>query len=477
MQHLTSNDSDSKVVYFLFLLMGAFFIFNGIVSEGFGGGADSITHYQMARFSWVHPHLFMNQWGKPIFTAVASPFAQLGFKAVVFMNLAFLLWGAWLSWLIAKRVLTKNAWLVPFFVLMSPVVLENSVSGLTEMICALFLILYLYLYLENKLVLGSILVSFMPFARSEGFVVLAVLILFYLFTSRWKWIPYLLVGSIVFNTIGYFYEGKLLWIFDSNPYVSSSDSSVYGKGSFFHFFIFGVPTLGISFLLTLVGTVLMFKWVPGAIWKREGNPEKNFWIWVVLGPAWGYFLAHTVLWWLGMWNSLGLLRVLFVILVPMVLVAVYAFNVVSDKLTSERGRSIFLYTFLAITSIGPFLFYEFPIPAGIEEQVNKKAAAYVQENVDVENSKFFSAHPYFNFSLGIDPWDRTRYQPLWDYKQARSGDYLVWDGHFGPNEHRLPLDTLLSDSTTYEMVQNWRPAKKFITLNGYPYEIVLFRKR
>ena len=472
----TTQHPDQKLVYALFALMAVFFIFNGIVSDGFGGGADSITHFQIARFSWTHHHLFMHQWGKPIFNIIASPFAQLGFKGVVYFNIGLILWGAWLAWLIAKRMLDKNAWLVPFFVLLSPVVLENSVSGLTEMICSLFLIGYIYLHLTDKIAWGALLLSFMPYARSEGFVIIAVIALYYLFSKKWKYLPLLLVGSIVFDIAGYLHTGKLLWIFDSNPYVNSTFSAVYGKGSFFHFFIWGVPTFGISFLLSILGTVVLAKKVPAAIWKRTNDVHADFWVWLVMGTGWGYFAAHTFLWWQGMWASLGLVRVMFVVLVPMVLIAVYGFNYLSDRIKNPKTANIILYTFMAITTIGPFLWLKFPIPPGTEELVNIKAAEYIKENIPVEKTKFYTAHPYMNFRLGLDPYNKEEYEPLYSYKTAQVGDYIVWDGHFGPNEHQVPLNTFLNDSTHYQFIQNWRPERTFITLNGFPYEIVMFRK-
>ena len=48
---------------------------------------DGIVHYQIARYSWEHPHLLLYLWGKPFFTLISSPFAQFGLKGMyVFPN-------------------------------------------------------------------------------------------------------------------------------------------------------------------------------------------------------------------------------------------------------------------------------------------------------------------------------------------------------------------------------------------------------
>jgi hypothetical protein len=51
----------------------------------------------------------------------------------------------------------------------------------------------------------------------------------------------------------------------------------------------------------------------------------------------------------------------------------------------------------------------------------------------------------------------------------------VWDGHFGPNEMKLPKEELEGDSTL-ELLQVIEPETLFYTLNSYPYEIRIYRK-
>ncbi|MFM7234372.1 MAG: hypothetical protein ACKOZM_07250, partial [Flavobacteriales bacterium] len=79
----------------VFLTAAVFYLINFSMSEGFNGGADSITHYQISKYSWLHDYLLMDQWGKPVFTILFSPIAQFGFKAVVLANIALIFLGAY----------------------------------------------------------------------------------------------------------------------------------------------------------------------------------------------------------------------------------------------------------------------------------------------------------------------------------------------------------------------------------------------
>jgi hypothetical protein len=465
----------------VFLIAAVFYAINFSVSEGFNGGADTITHYQMSKYSWQHDYLLMDQWGKPVFTILFSPIAQLGFNAVVVMNMMLIFLGAFWAMGIARDLGLKRPWLVALLTLWLPVVVGNSVSSLTEMICALFLIGYIRLALQQRFILAGIVVGFMPFARSEGFVIVALILLYYAFTARWKYMPWLLVGSVVFNTLGYFITGKTLWIFQSNPYVNTT-FDMYGHGTFYHFFQYALPLFGFTYLLWLLQTV---REVPKALqlWKsRSWTLNEQVWIWLIAGSAWGYFLAHTVLWWQGMWASLGLGRVMFVIAVPIALMAVKTIEWLLEKGSVMYQRSLLVFI-VAITLAAPFIIRTFSFqeimifPAlGEEEIQNKVAANYLEQNFDTENTKFFTAHPYLNLLLDVDPFDIKKIETLNKVENAKPGDVVVWDGHFGPNEMELPKEQLETDST-FELLQVIEPETLFYTLNNYLYEIRIYRKK
>ena len=111
-----------------------------VFANGVNGGADTFTHYKMSYYSWIHHELFLNQWGKPVFTVLFSPIAQFGLKAVIWTNLLLIFFEAYLVLKIANQLQLKRSWLAPLLFLTCPVIFDNAVSSLTEIICALFLI-------------------------------------------------------------------------------------------------------------------------------------------------------------------------------------------------------------------------------------------------------------------------------------------------------------------------------------------------
>ena len=75
-----------RAAYALALLLGIALLLLHSANEGLLEMGDGVQHYQIARFSWRHPELFLDLWGKPLFTLLASPFAQFGHTGVVVFN-------------------------------------------------------------------------------------------------------------------------------------------------------------------------------------------------------------------------------------------------------------------------------------------------------------------------------------------------------------------------------------------------------
>jgi hypothetical protein len=476
----------------VFGLAAVVYILLVLFANGVNGGADTFVHYQMSRYSWIHPELLLNQWGKPVFTVLFSPIAQFGLKAVIWTNLALIFFEAYLVLKIANQLQLKRSWLAPLLFLTCPVVFDNAVSALTEIICALFLILFIHWSLKRKFAVAAFILSFMPFARSEGFVVLGIAAMFFFFTRRWKYLPFLAFGSIVLNTIGFCYTGLPLWIFESNPYVHT-EITAYGSGSFFHFFIWSIPVFGIGFFFLLKYTWNSAIGIPNRVksdWNGLNNSEESkvfalkhqVLFWIVLGSFWGYFMAHTTLWWLGMWASLGLLRVMFVVAAPLVIIALIEMNKFLDaqpRLGKWNSVKVLVFV-LCGTAFGSNTLilgaFGAPVEYGIEESVLDNMHQWMlAENIKTEG-RVFAGHAYVTVLLNIDPNDYSKNHQLRDFMFAQSGDLIVWDGHYGPNEEQTPIEEIEADSTLV-FLKEFRPKKEYRPLNDLPFYVRLYRKK
>jgi hypothetical protein len=457
-----------------------FFVFY-LLADGVSGGGDTYTHYFMAKYAGKHQELFLNQWGKPVFTTIFFPIAQFGLSAVILVNLIFIFIQAAVLLQIAKKLGFSNLWLVPFLFFTTPVVFENSISALTEILFGLLVICFIYLSVSKQIVLPLFLISWLPFVRSEGFIFVLIIAVYYVINKKWKYLPILLSGTIVMNSIGWYVSGEPLWLFASNPYVNTAITA-YGKGSLLHFFLWGIPVFGLGFLILLFQTVHVIrseKFVLNAM-QSEFLNWKGIRIWFVYGFFWSFFAAHVFLWWQGMWASLGLTRVMFCIVGPFVLII---YEYIHPKLLLKGSAK--RWKWVAICAVlSPFLassmvleWFGFPTGFGTEERIINQAVSEMRITDELKpQEKVYFAHPYFAVALNRDPFDANEVLRIEYYNGSKSGEWIIWDGHFAPNEHNTALSSLMNDSLLIP-VGVFFPQKDYRPLNNIPFEIHVFRRK
>src|SRR5262245_44889026 len=107
-----------------------FLVLSWLSISSYGGG-DSWMHYLFAHYAFKHPGNFLDQWAKPIFTLLASPWAYVGFGGIKLFNILCALLTGYLSYRIAVRHFPKMAWLSIVFVFGAPVYFVCVFSGLT----------------------------------------------------------------------------------------------------------------------------------------------------------------------------------------------------------------------------------------------------------------------------------------------------------------------------------------------------------
>ena len=469
--------NEYKILIVLSALVAAGIWWLHLLSPGLEGGMDSYNHYLIARYSWQHPDLFLHYWGKPIYNLLSSPFAQLGIKGAVAFNIICLLSSAWLSWLLAKRLNLKQAWVAFVLCLFSPIFLANTISSLTEPLSAVLVIWTVYLLSSEKWLAGASLAGFLPYARSEGFVVLAVVGFFLLIVKRrYVALAFLLVGTLVFNFLGWAIEGDPFWAITSNPYIQfeRSGNDVCGSGSFFTYVLQGHYTFGLLCgILMAISTALLLR----DIWFKRLNGVKKPLFFLVLGTFALYFLVHSAIWSMGMMGSCGYIRVMVVIAPLGAVLAAHAFGFILDKIKPVYG--LILSGILAGNALyAPVKYYAYQYPMQIsQEQVEFTRLNHWIQDQDLNDRRWVYMYPYLSILAEIDPWDHQRHAELWmtSLPYLDKGDIVIWDSHFGANEGGIPLDHLL-DHPEYRLLHQIHPENPFRTLNNYDFSIYVFEK-
>ncbi len=409
------NSSAAAMAMLLVALVNAYLSVNVSVPSG---GQDSWNHYLYARWAWQHPTLLLDQWGKPFFTTLAMPFAQLGIGAVLFLNHLCVLATAWLSYLTARKMGFKNPWMVIFLFAWQPIVLSNVHSVLTEPSNALVLVWICYLFVGNRWKTATIMASFLPIVRSEGFVLLGAILLFLALRNRWKYMPLSVVGVLLYGVVGALISGKWNWLITENPYVRQEIAGGFdaGHGSFWHYAMHQKEIMGIIVAtLCLISLVLVALYVVKRLNRKTpaNNSQIALWLW---WPLLGFFfLAHSVLWWKGAMGSHGLLRVFMTVSPVMALLSMYSLDLIM------RVEIQFLNRLLKATvSVGMFLLafpgagLPYPWQSQSQNDViyngnndNKpvaQALRWIETSTEYKNGILVHQIPAINVFKDLDPW-------------------------------------------------------------------------
>lgn len=448
-------DSFSISVYlFTFFVAGNILIFtaNGTCDEG-----DSITHYQYARYAPLHLNLFFHHWAKPLFVLLACPFSQFGFTGIKFFNLLLSTVSMWFAFQIAVELKIKRAPLIALFLCMMPGWIVHSLSGLTEPMFAFTLSGSIFLYLRGKIARATLLISFLPFVRSEGLIMCCVFGALLLIEKRWKVLPLLLFGHVFYAIAGFCTHHSFLWIFTKIPYAKMS--SVYGTGNWEHFFIntpfiTGIPLYG----LFLAGIFfLAFK-----IFSKNFLLENKREFFLVYGCALSYFLAHVVFWALGIFNSMGLLRVLIAVLPLFAVIQLRGFNLV-DFLPAAFPKKIVFTFLLASVVLFPFTGNkfawsykkQFDLTVG-QIQVTNAVQLMKAKFPEYKNSVFYYDASYVSLLLDLDPFDESVSRPVWKVWSTphTKSEFVFWDDWFSAFEMSMPLESV-DGNPHFERVQEF----------------------
>ncbi len=426
------------------------FSFSGTRDSG-----DSIQHYLIAHYAFKHPELFLDHWGKPLFTLIASIPAIFGFAGIKFFNCLMVLWSLRNVYLISGQLFHKNSWIPLLLLAFMPELMRLQFSGLTEPLFAAWLSASVLLVLRGKIYQGFVMVSFLPFIRTEGFLLLPVFAIYFLDTqvklngnlrrliSNKKVclkmiaaLALLTVGTVVYSLVGGIIKGDLAWVFTGNPYKHIKN---YGQGNWTHFprnfvFITGVPIYGLWILGILLGGVAIF-------WKKGSLNSHVSWR-LIYGLFSVYFGAHVVFWATGTAHSMGLMRVM-VSLTPLAaLIAARALFFLLSWFPKGIYQNIFLTLVCAYVAAFPFL----PNPASLKvrdfqlspDQVMLDQNADLVDGLEANDLKVYYAHPYVPIAFGFDPFLYPRHMSKLSQSNIPPGTMFVWDNWFSVVEAGVP---------------------------------------
>jgi hypothetical protein len=470
------------VALFLVLVVVLILFVLRVLSDGILEMGDGVNHYLIARYSWQHPEKFLDLWGKPLFTLLASPFAQFGHIGVAVFDLVVVGVTGWLAIIALRSAGVLAQLLVPFLVLLPKEYVLNALAGMTEPLFGLLTILTLVLFIKEWPVLAAAVASLTPLSRPEYVVFVPLVAAWLLLDRKWSALPWLLLGSVVYALLAWIAFGDPFWFWAADPYGQAD--GFYGSGPWDHFLSQAERILGWPLLVLVSAAMLLWP----VIYRSDlAERRMHTRLFLIAGASTlGVFMVHSILWWKGWRGSAGLLRVVATI-VPL--------SAVFTLFTLGRGGVLLVQRWRWIRALGvvvcagvsvwcvrgAVLELELPYPAG-EEQLVLERAASVAIDRSVEGDVLYSTHPFMAFGTGRDPYDKEEYEQIWSFSsemiddRIRVGDKVLWDAQLGPTEAGIPEDEILGDER-FEILGLFAPRTGWKNWKGQVFEVILLERR
>lgn len=435
------------------LLLAGLFALSLVVAfftQGTHDSGDSINHYLYARYAFAHPLNFLNSWAKPLLTLLSAGPAQAGFMGMKAFQCVVVAASAWCAFRIAQALRLPWPELAILFAYAAPDYFLIQFSGLTEPLFGLVLVGAVRLAVANRPGWSAAVVSFLPFARSEGFILIGLWVVYLAWRREWRSLPLLLLGYGLYTAVGAVAFGEPGWVFGHNPYGTVS---AYGHGEWSHF---------LRNLPNLLGWVLtgLFGLGGGRMVRDLGRPARRqsplfpAELLLIYGSITVFVAAHTIFWAKGLFNSAGLARVLCGLAPLAAVVALNGLALLTEWVGTEVVRR--RVRLLATVAVVGWLFTgarnairpdrDFSRPP--DQELARRAAGWLHRAYAGQPLPPVAfAAPYVAPALGLDPFDAIRCPPLtqdWHpiLETLPVHSLVVWDDVFAQSEAHIPLALL-----------------------------------
>lgn len=453
---LKPDSADARRAYGLGAVLLALSAVLAFITQSTYDTGDSIQHYLCSRYAPAHPLLFFDSWAKPLFVLLTVLPAQAGFVGMMLFQCVVVALSAHLAYRVAVQLRLPMPWLAVPFVYAQPDYFLIQFSGLTEPLFGLVLVAGVALAVQQRGAWSAVVISWLPFVRAEGFVLLAVWAVYLMASRQRRFMPLLAIGYVVYSAVGGAVLGELGWVFGRNAYRYKVAS--YGHGAWTDF---------IAHLPGLLGWVLVVLFWLGMgwgvlVWLRPAlrrNPLQ--WpaeLLLVYGSIVAYIGAHSVFWALGIFQSLGMTRVLAALTPLAALVALSgldAFSRLGRQPHTQRRLRVgmaALALLYPLTGLNHAVRWQRDFGPQGELVLNQQIADWIRVTYPAGPPALVTAMPALHYKLGTDPFGPGSYRPdaLLNKQQLPVGTVVAWDNRIAVLDYLLKLDQLRADAN-YEL--------------------------
>jgi hypothetical protein len=145
--------------------------------------------------------------------------------------------------------------------------------------------------------------------------------------------------------------------------------------------------------------------------------------------------------------------------------------------TLQKGITVIIVLLIIMM---PFKQHKFPRPLDYENSSIKMASDWIKNN-HLDNQKIYCATPFMWQVLNKDPFDSTQsagfdfIDKQYPEKNIRSGNIIIWDSHFSPNEGGVALQKL-TENPSFRQLDRFETNPNLVPKEKGEFEVSIFQK-
>ena len=408
---------------------------------------DGGNHFLFARDAWWNHELFVDVWGRPLFTTLYALPARLGYLPAKLLTVAVSVATAWQCWRWAEdEGLARAELAIPFFALQPSVLLLAS-DTMTEPLFALVLVVALRMRRAGRVREAMVLASLLPLARPEGFFVCALWGIWSMTDARlgnswWqraRWLSLLTAGVIAWWLAALLITHDPLFIVHNWPQNWAPTGAIYGTAPWLEYW-----HVRYEIIARRLAPFFAIGFIALVARRRLGTATSL----VAM-----LFVLHSVLRHFGLFGSAGYPRYFVCVAPAIALITLAGWNAVVDVIWSllhrvgPRARAPLRWlayaaaTALFLMAARSGLYFVDDHDTARDASAVADANAWLRSNPTPVRLLVWS-QAYMCIIQRCDTrnriWfsdDRSRNLTL--LRAAPSGTLVFWDGETGPNWYTL----------------------------------------
>jgi uncharacterized membrane protein len=473
------HEEDGRIARWLMILLFSISVLIACFTHNTYDSGDSIMHYQFSRYAFSNPENFLDSWAKPLFVLITALPAQLGFVGIKLFNCTVVALAGWFAYRLAAGLELRWPWLALLFTYAAPDFFRIQFSGLTEPLFSLFLVAGAAFTVRNQPVAGAIMMSFLPFIRSEGFLLQGLWGVYFVLTRQWQALPWLGFGFVLYGIVGVAVFGDFFWIFTHNAYPFRAEH--YGSGSLSYYARHLPDILGwVLTALFAFGLVAgLLDWL-GLLVSNRSTAVRWAERALVYGSSCIYLGAHSLFWSLGIFGSFGMIRVMNAVVPLMIIIALQGLFLLARLISTQLTVQVLSLLVVVFPLTGMRKGFNWrtdfsPIP---EQALADQLAAQVLPHYAESKPLVYWEHPYMGVAMQVNPFDQNQHRPLKKIldEPVPKGALVLWDNWFAVTESGIPLEKLTQDSHYQLLVEGKLPRDARRPEKGLHHQAIFVRK-